>query len=349
MAINLALTYMQRTTYTLLAIWLLLASSLQVEAGLNPFSWFGNNDKDLVTLNIASAAQEADATAMLETGKAKLEAGSTGSANRTFKKIIKKYPTAKATADARFLRGQIYMTKGRWVKAFENFQEVITKHPNYENFNQVIGAQFECATALMEGARGRILWIIPGFKQYDEAVKEFEQIVRNAPYNDYAPLALMNIAIVSEMEEKPEDAIDALDRLINYYPQSMLAPDAYYNMAETYSNLVKGAEYDQGSTRQAISYYEDFLILFPQSSYLGEVESNLESMEDLLARSRLNLGDFFYNYRSNNTAALVFYNETITIAPESEAAEEARLRIEDIEAGVKPTSGASILRKILAD
>jgi hypothetical protein len=55
-------------------------------------------------------------------------------------------------------------------------------------------------------------------------------------------------------------------------------------MAQTYSNLVKGAEYDQGSTRQAISYYEDFLILFPQSQYLGEVESNLDSMEDLLGQ-----------------------------------------------------------------
>ena len=145
----------------------------------------------------------------------------------------------------------------------------------------------------------------------------------------------------------PENAIDALDRLINYYPQSMLASDAYYNTAQTYSSLVNGAEYDQGSTRQAISYYEDFLILFPQSSYLGEVESNLATMEDLLARSRLNLGDFFYNYRSNNTAALVFYNETITIAPESEAAEEARARIADIEAGVQPITGAGILRKLL--
>ena len=70
-------------------------------------------------------------------------------------------------------------------------------------------------------------------------------------------------------------------------------------------------------------------------------------MEYLLARSRLNLADFFYNYRANNTAALVFYNETITIAPESEAAEEARTRIADIEAGVQPITGAGILRKLL--
>ena len=70
-------------------------------------------------------------------------------------------------------------------------------------------------------------------------------------------------------------------------------------------------------------------------------------MQDLLARSRLNLGDFFYDYRSNNTAALVFYNETITIAPESEAAQEARARIADIQAGVQPITGAGILRKFL--
>ena len=127
----------------------------------------------------------------------------------------------------------------------------------------------------------------------------------------------------------------------------MLASDAYYRTAQTYSNLINGVEYDQGSTRQAISYYEDFLILFPQSSFIGEVESNLTKMQDLLARSRLNLGDFFYDYRSNNTAALVFYNETITIAPDSEAAEEARARIADIEAGVQPITGAGILRKFL--
>ena len=339
---------MQHTTATILAFWLLLATSLHAQ--LNPLEWFDSEDEDLIALNVASATQESEAVALLVTAKAKLAAGRTGAANRIFKKIIKKYPKTVACGDALLLHAQTLMGKGQWVKAFGNLQAIILNHPNYENFNQVLAAQFDCATALMEGARSRILWIIPGFKQYNMAARQFEQIVRNAPYSDFAPLSLMNIAIVYEQEQRPEDAIDALDRLINYYPQSMLAPDAYYNMAQTYSNLVNGAEYDQGSTRQAISYYEDFLILFPQSSTLGNVESNLVAMEDLLARSRLNLGDFFYNYRSNNTAALVFYNETITIAPDSEAAEEARARIADIEEGIQPITGAGILRKFfLAD
>ena len=70
-------------------------------------------------------------------------------------------------------------------------------------------------------------------------------------------------------------------------------------------------------------------------------------MENLLASSRLNLGDFYYYFRNNNTAALVFYNEAISIEPDSDAAEEARVRIQDIEAGVRPTNKASILRKLL--
>lgn len=337
-----------RILQTLFVLSFLAIASLQAQLSFNPLNWFGGGAEEaIVAMNLASPADEAEAAERLDEGKARLANEQTGSANRIFKKIIKRFPNAQATAEARFLHGRILMTKGRWAKAFDVYQELIATHPNYESFDQVVGAQFECATALMEGARGRILWVIPGFRQYTKAIEQFERIVGNAPYSDYAPLALMNIAFIAEQEGQSDQAIDALDRLINFYPQSMLAPDAYYNMAETYASLVKGSEYDQGSTRQAISYYEDFLILFPQSSYIGEVEANLESMENLLAQSRLNLGDFFYNYRANNTAALVFYNETITIAPESESAAEARLRIADIEAGVRPTTGANLLRKVL--
>tara|TARA_B110000093_G_scaffold104169_1_gene111987 strand:+ start:5684 stop:6658 length:975 start_codon:yes stop_codon:yes gene_type:complete len=312
---------------------------------LNPLNWLSATSND--SINLASSDQQDVAADLLAIGKVKYEAGKLGAAKRTFKKIIQKYPTSNSTAEALTLRARIYMSKELWAKGFDDLQNVITDHANYEHFERVIADQFDCATALMEGARGRILWVFPGFKQYGTAAKQFEKIVQNAPYCDYAPLALMNIALIAKDTAAPEDAIDALDRLINYYPQSMLASDAYYNLAKTYSDLVQGEEYDQGSTRRAISYYEDFLILFPTSNYSGEVEANLKKMENLLASSRLNLGDFYYYFRNNNTAALVFYNEAISIEPDSDAAEEASLRIQGIEAGVRPTNQASIIRKLL--
>ena len=333
---------MHRSLSLLLALGLLVAPTLYA-ASLNPFSWFGGNETSID----ASSKSNDSAAALLEKAQKKYAAGKLRSAKRTLKKIIKKHPASPSTGEALTMRARIYMTKELWVKSFDDLQQVVSKHAGYEKFDRVIADQFDCATALMEGARGRIFWVFPGFKQYGTSAKQFERIVQNAPYSDYAPLALMNIALLSDKTGESEEAIDALDRLINYYPQSMLAPDAYYNLAQTYSDLVQGYEYDQGSTRRAISYYEDFLILFPSSSYTGEVEANLKNMENLLASSRLNLGDFYYYFRNNNTAALVFYNEAITIEPDSDAAEEASLRIQDIEAGVRPTNKASILRKLL--
>ena len=340
---------MRRSFFLLLALCLTATSALHAEFSLNPAKWFSSSEEgtELKAFLAPTAAQEAEATSLLEEGKVKFENGSLGGAKRIFKKVVERYPTTQAAGDALYLQGRILMSKGRWAKAFDTLQLVVSEHQNYPNFDRVTSAQFECATALMEGARGKILWVIPGFRQYKKSIDFFEQIVRNAPYGNYAPLSLMNIAFVAQQEEDSEVAIDALDRIINYYPQSMLAPDAYYNLAKTYADLVQGHEYDQGSTRQAISYYEDFLVLFPNSPNVGEVEANLKEMENLLAKSRLSLGDFYYFYRSNNTAALVFYNEAITIAPESESAAEAKSRIEDIEAGVRPANGSNLLHSLL--
>ena len=339
---------MARLHIFLIAALTLTAASTHA-LSLNPLDWFSSEKEyeGLLRFHVVDTAEEREAQELVDRAMIDLEKGSTWSAKRRFKKVIKKYSTSGAAGEARMGYATILIADGKYKKAFRTLQDIITENPEYQEFNKIISAQFDCASALMNGARGRILWVIPGFKQLNEAILQFEFIIHNAPYSDYAPLALMNIALVSEEQDDPEIAIDALDRLINYYPQSMLAPDAYYNMAKTYSNLVQGPEYDQGSTRQAISYYEDFKILFPQSNYLGEVEANLDAMQNLLATSRLNLGNFHYFYRSNNTAALIFYNEAITIAPDSEAADEARERIADVEAGVRPASGTSFIRKLL--
>lgn len=339
---------MPRAVLFVLLSAFLSAGSLQAGFSINPFNWFsGSSEAEPADPALEKQKLEQAANKLLEKGRQKFEKGHYRSARRSFIKIAKQYPLTQAAGEARFLHARIRMERGQFVRAHALLQEIIFRNPDYPNIQAVISAQFQCATTLMEGARSKILFILPGFRQYGEAIKQFELVVANAPYGDYAPLALMNIALIAEKQNEADIAIDALDRLINYYPQSILASDAYYHLAKTFADLVKSHEYDQGSTRQAISYYEDFLALFPENSNVGEVEANLAQMQNLLANSRLELGDFFYLYRNNNTAALTFYNETITIAPESEAADEARQRIKDIEAGVRPVTRSKLLRKLL--
>ena len=63
-------------------------------------------------------------------------------------------------------------------------------------------------------------------------------------------------------EEKEYDkAFDALERVINTYPNSLFTSDAYLQMAKIYDKLVSGPAYDQDPTKNAIS----FSIFSPQS------------------------------------------------------------------------------------
>jgi len=270
----------------------------------------------------------------MNSAKEASENGNDWTALSIYEIIVKDYPQSMFAPEAYFQMGIIFTKRNQWEHANRCFETIIKKYPDYQKFNMVVGRQFEVAYLIQQGNRPYIYGIIPWFLDYGLAVKVFENVIDNAPFSDYAPMALMNISICAEKDSQPDLAIDALDRLINSYPQSMFIPDAYLQMGKIYRNMVEGPEYDQTATREAITFYQDYLILFPEESEVAHAEQGLEIMQDTIARSRLVMGDFFYYYRTDNRAAAIFYNETITLAPKSIAAEQAREMLKLIAEGV---------------
>jgi outer membrane protein assembly factor BamD len=55
-------------------------------------------------------------------------------------------------------------------------------------------------------------------------------------------------------------------------------------------------------------------------------------MKTILAKSKLTLADYYYKYRQNYKAARVFYNEAITVYPDSSVAAQARAKLVDVDA-----------------
>ena len=108
-------------------------------------------------------------------------------------------------------------------------------------------------------------------------------------------------------------------------------------MAKRLAGKVDGAWYDQGSTREAISYYQDYLILYPDDRYVARAEDGLRDMRNVHSKSRYLIGEFYFKKRNNPKAALVFLNDAITVAPQSAYAERAKGLIARIENGEKPT------------
>lgn len=260
------------------------------------------------------------------------EKGSRSSAMSLYEKVAKKYPNSIYAPEALFRAAGIRHQRRQYSKAYNAYQDIITRYPNSSHFKEIIGDQYRIANSLLDGKRPYYFGIIPGFKSRAKGITYFEGIVQSAPYSDYAPLALMNIARGHQKADDPDAAIDALDRMINSYQQSLLAPDAYFKLAETHASLVKGPYYDQASTRQAITYFEDFQILFPNDTNIPSVEKGLADARTTFAQSKIKIGDFYFYKRDNYKAARVFYNEAITSYPDSKAAEDARKRLAEVDA-----------------
>lgn len=282
---------------------------------------------------LGEAVNVKNALEAMNEGKKAQDEGDNWLALGYYQTVVRDYPDSIFAPEAYFQLSKVYLSRGQFWNAYESLQEIVKRYPDYPRFDSVIGAEYNVASTIQSGATPYLWGWFPWFSDYNDAIKIYESVIQNAPYSDYAPIALMNIALIGEQEDKFEVAFDALDRLINSYPNSMFAPDAYMQMAKIYRNLVEGPEYDQSPTRNAISFYQDYLTLFPQEAEVANAEDGLESMRDTLARSRLVMGDFYYYYRNNDLAASIFYNETITLGPDTPAAAEAEVQLKKIARG----------------
>lgn len=269
---------------------------------------------------------------LMNTARQDEESGRLRSAIKIYNNVGKRYPNSIYAPEALTRAAYLYLKRHDYNKAFGNFQQVLGRYPNSRRFNEIIGEQYRIAAALLDGARGRMLWgLLPGFKQREKSIEYFETILANAPYSDYAPLALMNIARGHLYLNQTEEAMDALDRMINNYPQSVLTPDAYLKLAQAHAKLVDGPYYDQASTKESITYYTDFMLLYPGDQNIATAEKGLDQMKTMLAESKIKIGDFYFYKRDNFKAARVFYNEAITAYPESAIAARAKVRLAEVE------------------
>jgi len=277
---------------------------------------------------------------LMNTARAAEEAQNYGKAAKSYERVGKRFGNSVYAPEAYYRAARMRLQRKQYFKAHADFQQVVGRYPNYSRFNEIVGEQYRIASAMLDGARNRIWGIIPGFTNREKAIEFFEILLLTAPYSDYAPLSLMNIARAHQKLGNDEEAIDALDRMINTYSQSLLTPDAYLKLAQTHSSLVEGPFYDQASTREAVTYFEDFMILYPSDGGVGTAEKGLNDMKKTLAESKMKMADFYFYKRDNYTAARVFYNEAITVYPDSTVATKAREQLVKVDAAAEKAGAA---------
>ena len=328
-----------------LIILSIVCFQLNANAGLNPLKWFSSKEGSSEIIEYEND-YEKDAqrlTKKLEKSKAK---GNEKTQQKIYKKILNNHPRASIAKEAAYNRGVYLFDKENWEDSFQAFSILKQYHPDFSQLDSAIKLQFQCAENLMNKHKKKTF----GFKNpsiYNpESIPLFLTYAKLYPYNENAPLALLYSAKVSQSDKEYDIAVISLKELINNYPDSTYTAEAYFLIAHIYSEFIKGPEYDLESTREAIRYCEDFIALYPKHKDIKTIEVLYETMLNALATNRVLLADYYYFNKRDNVAAIIFYNEAITIAPNSQAAIEAQERLDAIEMGIRPTTGRNFIKKL---
>ena len=263
--------------------------------------------------------------------------------------------------EALYRAAKIRENRGDWQKAFASLRLIAAAYTDYD-FERVAESLMRIAERLANDKLPKKWGVIPRFRSGSQDRLRLNQIASLARGPRFAPRALMALSEIAIKDKKEEEAVDALERLINLYPENYLCEEAYYTLASIFEDRVAGPAYDQGATLKALNFYEDYLILFPQSppkskhesleDYKSRIleakerkssaEEGRRKMRETLSASKVVVGKyveqygkyFLTNWRElGNKPALQFYNEAITTAPESEAAREAEKKVAELRTG----------------
>ena len=108
-------------------------------------------------------------------------------------------PYSSAAPEARYLVGRIYEARGLDQYAFEEYQMVQARYPNFPRRNEVERRQFEIAGRFLGGQRFKFkipyqeTVFIPLFPSMSKTAKMYSQMITNAPFSSLGAEAQLNI------------------------------------------------------------------------------------------------------------------------------------------------------------
>ena len=209
-------------------------------------------------------------------------------------------------------------------------------------------------------------------RDWSRAREYFVQIRDNYPQSQYRADARFFIGDTYEGEGSLEASVLALDEyrdFLSLYPTHVRAANAQYKVGLVHFKQMRSAERDQTETNAAIEAFEQFIATYPDHALMPEVLARLRDARDRLSDHDFIVGHFYHRVKNYPGAisrfrqildgdpaytrrdqvyfylaeSLTLTNQQVEAVPyfarlldefeTSEFAEQARLRIAELEAG----------------
>ena len=160
----------------------------------------------------------------------------------------------------------------------------------------------------------------------EKAAELFLEIERIYPYSELAKQALLNNAIVLQLEKDYEGSRLSANRFITFYPADKDTPYAYYLLALSYYDQIDEIGRDQANTYEALKLFRIIIERYPESKFSSASSLKKDLAFDHLAAKEMEVGRYYLK-NSHYIAAINRFETVVKEYPTTSHTPEALHRL----------------------
>jgi outer membrane assembly lipoprotein YfiO len=257
-------------------------------------------------------------------GEELLAQGDTEKAIDEYKKVHKYFPESNYCDLAQYSIGRALETQGEYEDAVEEYQKVIDDYPNSQLFGHVLEKQRKIADRFFDlGVQREEHFFLFRGGNFDKAIEIYKKVIDNQPFTDFSAEAQYRVGLCYMKLGLYEEASVEFQKVIDFYPASAWSIEAGFACADSQACQARPYEYDKTAVENAISKYEFFLKMYPESAQAEQARARLEELRETAAEHDFQIG-MYYHQNLRYDSARLYFTSIIDQYPRTQWAEKAR-------------------------
>ena len=159
---------------------------------------------------------------------------------------------------------------------------------------------YELGVALLE-EKDSLLGL--NFTNYQKAIDQFQDIIDNYPYSEYAVLAELRIADAHFAQSRWEEALGYYRDFAQLHPDHEKVPYTMLRTALCHERQSEKSVRDQTQTREAVAALDKLILEYPNAAETAEAEQLWKKLRRKLGKQAIEVGDFYFARDEYQSAA----------------------------------------------
>ncbi len=268
--------------------------------------------------------------------------GDAGEVKAALEQLKEDFPDRVGPDLELFVLGEVRYWQDRYGKAMVKYEKLLKDYPGSEYAGLALQREFDMAQEYLQGRKKVVLGILK-LSGYAEGIEIMEKISDRAGLDEPNGVGLRAAISVAEHYEAREKFIEAYlkwSEIASYWESGPLGKRALYRMAENnlaaYNRypLEERPNYDAAKLATAKTYYQKFLLLYPEEARQNEIPQKIEQIDEQMAFKQYSIGRF-YERTGEHQAANLYFDMVVQNWPKTEAAALAQEALAKEQAGGK--------------